>query len=413
MKKVILFALIMCLILSSTNIYFSYEKFADDKLKNETENSLDEFDLWVVLGMHIVAEKSDSSSPWSTSTKISQYIPLYDLNDNIIAYYVTLTDGGYIVVNNNKDNPIVLEFGYDIIGTDLLVNSSKLSSIGDEKIYYFGFGGFFKADKDNNLEQSDKILKNINEKAISDVITVDEIRETSKMFNKFINDDNLSKKQQFETYKNYALEILGNRKNEITFIENPVDWGIFDSSILPGGSFSGGNIIGYNNLSYGTTYEFENIDVLGGVNNHCGATSAFNMVLYSRYRIGNPVQVNQRIDLFKGVHGYIGNGPTLPSLYVTGFNAYVNYDTNYTPYAQNLGYSSWSNYKSYINNDRMIFMVIWPQLLKAHYINGIGYREYSGGDDKFCRVVDNWNDNTNRWYYWPNDLYAFGYAYFQ
>jgi len=111
-------------------------------IEQNFENTIqfDELDLWLTVGIHILSENKNDNSPWDPSTYIVQYEPLYNLNKEIIAYYVTLSSGGYMVVNANKYNPIVLEFGYGKENAVTWLNSavSERSFESDNAIYYLG-----------------------------------------------------------------------------------------------------------------------------------------------------------------------------------------------------------------------------------------------------------------------------------
>lgn len=61
---------------------------------------------------------------------------------------------------------------------------------------------------------------------------------------------------------------------------------------------------------------------------------------------------------------------------------------------------SWSALKSHLayyddGDNHMLYLLIWNGL-EAHYVNGVGYREYSSGE-KYVRIFDNWNKNINRY----------------
>lgn len=128
---------------------------------------------------------------------------------------------------------------------------------------------------------------------------------------------------------------------------------------------------------------------VNGAQNHCGVTSAYNMVAYYRLRLGEPILANDRLTVFTEIHRRMGSGPTLPVYYRSGLQSYISYDTKYKISVSNIIIFGWEFFKAQVDADGMSAMCVWPAVLNAHWINGIGYRIYSNGA-KYARIMDNW-----------------------
>ena len=105
---------------------------------------------------------------------------------------------------------------------------------------------------------------------------------------------------------------------------------------------------------------------------------------------------------FKAIHRLMLNGPVTPSSYRFRLTKYINDSTDYNITATNIK-DEWSAYKNAIDSDTMTVMCVWPKLLSAHMINGIGYRVI--GENNYCVVVDNWNTSAKRYTIFGAELY--------
>jgi hypothetical protein len=54
---------------------------------------------------------ADNTNMWDDDVSIKDLVPLYDIDDNIMAYYIAFENSGYAIINNNLNNPIPIEFG--------------------------------------------------------------------------------------------------------------------------------------------------------------------------------------------------------------------------------------------------------------------------------------------------------------
>lgn len=285
-----------------------------------------------------------------------------------------------------------------------------------DEIHYLGNGLFFKQTIDSiNAKNTDNIEistckaifdNNAKYQEIPHIsIPKADVNSVMKQFQNALETANANKSKMLKQYRSFA-EDLGLTSNIITLGSG--DYNIIWGSDLPSGSYSQGNLFGYgnSNIVYGTTGEFS-----AYANNHCASTSVFNVIeYYSWYLDANDLKMGSRVETFQQIHSYIGDGPVFPPGYRAGLKYYVQVNTPYNYHTGALSVN-WNNYKTYIGNNRMLYLFLWPSLLNAHYVNGIGYREYSTGE-KYTRIVDNWNNSTNRWFYWDSGVQNYmGYVY--
>lgn len=192
--------------------------------------------------------------------------------------------------------------------------------------------------------------------------------------------------------------------NNLTFENNMVivstnDYGIIGSGSLPSGSYSSGILYGCspNNIDYVVTGDFDDDYVY----NHCASTSAANiMAYYAWYYSDNSLLVNNSTEhtFYSIYEDYLGSGPVWVDDYQEGITDYLYYKTQYGVDFGTI--RSWSALKSHLayyddGDNHMLYLLIWNGL-EAHYVNGVGYREYSSGE-KYVRIFDNWNKNINRY----------------
>lgn len=171
------------------------------------------------------------------------------------------------------------------------------------------------------------------------------------------------------------------------------NYGIIDAGDLPADSYTYDILYDSSPINiYGVTGDFSS---LPGVCNHCAATSATNMMMYYAWLHSDTgLLKNENLkDTFISVHGYMNNGPVAANSYRSRLSNYVNHETDYIPHTALL--NTWTQIKSHISNGHMIYLLVWQGIF-AHYINGVGYREYSSGD-KYVRIHDNWNNHIDHY----------------
>jgi hypothetical protein len=193
-------------------------------------------------------------------------------------------------------------------------------------------------------------------------------------------------------------------------MKKTINYGIIREADLPADSYTEDILYNHSPINiYGVTSDFSS---LPGVSNHCAATSAANMMMYyaTHHSDAELIKNENLKDTFISVHGYIKNGPVAANSYRNRLSDYVSHETGYIPHTALL--HTWTEIKNHIASGHMLYLLVW-QGLSAHFINGVGYREYSS-ESKYIRIHDNWNNNINHYINytvassWPNTL---GYFY--
>lgn len=170
---------------------------------------------------------------------------------------------------------------------------------------------------------------------------------------------------------------------------------------LPSGEVAAVNLPGPlgSRIGWGTTAEFDQYG-----KDHCAAVSIFNALQYYAHRLNASVPAGRsRMETFKSIYAHVGRGPTVPPVYRSGFRAAVGPPYRARIRARN---ASWRSYKAAILGGQMTYLVLWPSLFSAHYVNGIGFLEYRTGE-RYARIVDNWNRTAERYYCWDSLICRF------
>lgn len=378
-----LFCLILC-----TAIVLSALPFSSNAVTSSSPNSTDLDNLDVLLSVYRTLSIPDDEGEvfLDSITRITRIIPLYDINDSVIAYYVEFAPSGYAVVNNNINNPVLLEFStaqYTEFLEILSESESSQDGNSDDHICYGGASNFFflsdlqayannistlSADTDTTFEQLSQLyayMSNTNNTACNNHSAMRNYVESSSGYNR-------------STRTSYTLSELKEM------------FGIYDS--LPATNLSYSNaIMEATRVTYGTTGEFGSIE---GVEDHCAATAAFNLILFEAFFLDCPSLIinDNRETTFRMIHSHIGNGPVLFATYNAGLSRYVQAMGKTYHYSVGTGYSS---IKSGINSNHMSTVLLCGNLINWHMVLAFGYREYTDGT-KYIRIIDGWETNTVR-----------------
>lgn len=362
---VLIFTIMTLIPLISSDLSVVSASVASNKFTEE----FDEEDLIITVAMHVLSEPDYDVIPRPTIIE-----PLYNLADEITAYDVTMSDNSYMVVNANRENPVVLEFGDGILIKPDSTNNTKT------KNYYIGPGITAKRDISNN-----NFTINIGVETTD--IKTDDIIAAERRYMAICKESNLAVKSVLENTK-ATLKILQS-------LDNPTTSGdIYDLIIgladLPPLTTltSKKDIPCYYFFIYGTTSRFQGVN---GAANHCGATSAYNMVAYYRCIYGDDIAETNMNTVFTAIHKRVGSAlglPVMPFEYRRGLKGYIEKDTNYKITITDLN-TQWATYKAEIDANRMTALCIFATIIQAHYVNGIGYKIFSNGTC-YARVIDNW-----------------------
>ena len=330
----------------------------------EFSNHFDYYDVLIATALQ------SKNSPYQIDAYPTQIIPLYDIDDNIIAYDITMSDGSYMVINANRSNPIAIEFA-----------KSRAESLDKEKKYYYIAPSLVLKNDTKNTA----ILK------INDTVEVSknniQLRKIQNDFKTILSLENRERAIQHSIIKeavvsqSFGNNLTGDVYNNIIIWRHSLPVGSRVEKIINKSEYL--NFGGY----YGNTRSFENIP---NVDNHCAATSAFNMVVYYKHIMGEPISNNleNKQTLFKAIHKYIKNGPVVASAYRKRLKKYLDKETTYAYSIVKLE-KSWTKYKNEIDNDRMVLLFLLPDIFNGHFVNGVGTLIYDNGTSYFV-VRDNW-----------------------
>lgn len=362
MKKRIVSLLIVVVLIISSSITSASAQETSNK---PTSTNMDILDVLVASTVYLKSDiNNEDLLPENSYCK--EIIPLYNIHNEIVAYYITFTSSSYAVVNNNINNPIVIEFGE---GDNHLISEIMNSNTNPHIIYNSPFDIYNKSEVSTNLLDSadSKDLfdyyPDLTENNVQALTLHDEIK--SKLF--------------------LLYPMLNLSKGD-------GDYGFIDLGGLPSGSYSAKTISSASSVNWATTGEFSNI-----ANNHCAAVAVTNLALYFAKRGSSNLMVNNsKTDTFKAVHAIVGNGPVM--IIAGSAKTYFKnrgYTLNYT------GADTISSLKTATDNNRPCGILLADGIVDWHWIISVGYRTYSSSGDTYVQIVNGWN-NTIQKYYKPH-----------
>ncbi|MFI3214934.1 MAG: hypothetical protein R3Y24_16620 [Eubacteriales bacterium] len=321
---------------------------------------MDTLDSLVAAGSVLNSNKSEDAMV-DGNTVFDDIIPLYDTNDNVVAHYVKLAPSGYAVVNNNKDNPAVIEFGET---SNELIEEILISSITPKIIY------------NNPL----------------DVYDANSLQALSRNNNESFYDmypdlatPNPSLSAQNQEFK----ETLLAEQNQGRSVTNE-GFGFINWDEMPTDDYSADTILYATSTDWAKMSDYNDI-----ADNHCGATALTNLAMYFDRRGYDGLAINDsKDDTFEEFHSRVDDGPeiTLASDAVDYFKDYGNHTLKY----DTIG-ATFTNLKDAISQDRICGMLMIDNPISWHWILGVGYRDYSNGSD-YIRIHNGWQYTVDRYY---------------
>lgn len=328
----------------------------------DNDNGLDNTDLLIVAHNFM----GDDEGLWPTTLEDLEIVPLYDLNNNVVAQYLKFSNAGYAVINNNKNNPTAIEFGYEdnTLIRDILNNNSNPHIVYDSPVSVY------------ELNEND--AKAINE-------------ETNGYHENYAD---------LTTRNNDLANMLLESKQIIENVAAPYDlyddYGFVTISGLPPLDCNTKTILKVDGVrNWGTT------DFPGKEN--CGAVAAFNLAYYYS-KTGYQNLYKNHSDTYDAVYAIVGNGPA------------VSLTPKIKKYIENCGYvyntkpaSNYASIRSGLNKNHMVLLCLADALNKAHWVIGVGYNYYDDGT-MYVRLIDGWT-TVSKYYYQPNSgsLFVSGY----
>lgn len=323
-----------------------------------TTTEMDTLDVLVAAGSVLNSSKSEDALV-DSATEFDKMIPLFNDSNETVAYYVKLNPSGYAVVNNNKENPAVIEFGG---GSNKLIEEILTSSDNPHIIYINPLSVY-----DANAPQT---------------LSIDSSVDFYDCYPD-LEESNPALALENESFKQILLD------QQIRTRDSNDDYGFIDWDDMPTGSYSGDTI------QYASTTDWTRMDDYNSIaDNHCGATALTNLALYFDRRGYDGLLVNNdTYDTFVEIHSRVGDGPELTIApdaveYFADYGQTLNYDTVS---------ATFSNLKSAVGDDRICGMLLEDHIASWHWILGVGYRDYTNGSD-YIRIHNGWEYEVDRFY---------------
>ncbi len=363
-KKIITVLLIWCMCYNVAIITFAEENSVNAET---SETSMEKIDALLMASLYL--NSSDITEDILVSDSIvKEVIPLYNEISDIVAWYVTFEPTGYAVINNNKNNPIAIEFGQ---GSKKAIEDI-LCEISSPHIIYNNPTDIYE--ENNSIETYN--LKN----------------DLYDFYPNLVVED-----------KNVALQLqqLKTRIFSEISLYGDDDYGFIHWEDMPEGAYTSNLISNTLNTEWATTGEFESI-----ADNHCGAVAATNLALYFSNRGYTKLKINSVYDTFVAVHNFVGNGPV------------ANINNKTKEYFASRGYtlnstylSLYSHIKAAIDENRPCSLLLADGIANWHWVIGIGYRQYNAGGS-YVRIIDGWEkSSTNFYLYNTGSSFMDGYKY--
>jgi len=311
---------------------------------------------------------------WGRLTGVKEYKELYDLSGNVRAYYISFEPTGFIVINNNYENPIAIEYSKG--DCPYFVGENAQSRIAENTVYVSPMGFLASNDVSDAIysKNNTDILKKTDDfYSWLDVPNYEEMHHQIMLMSQL----EASQVRPSATRGTYA------------------DYNMIASVNLTGTGGSVTERLGdiYSISNWGTYNEF----LSSTVYNHCVSVAAFNLILYYRYSIlGLSTTGTNRTGNFNTIHGYIGNGPKLLGDMANGLTTYFSYIGNIHFY-DSYGGISYSTFKTGISQNKMgAYTLFGGVLVGFHTVIGVGYREYTSGQ-KYINIVTGWDNSLDYW----------------
>lgn len=357
MRKILSLILIIALTMSIGSTY----AFASETQTSNQSKQMDSYDV-IITGYLFAAGTSSSARTSDTQIAVTNIVPLYNLSDEIVAYYVTYSSNEYAVVNNNTDNPTAIEFGG---GTQQYIEEI-LSNYESPKIIYNNPISVYEGSE------------------ITTLFTVggNEVKSIEDYYPELL-EKNETLSAQLEKIK---IEV--EKAGIIRSTRGDGDYGFIDSSKMPTGTYTHDEILYAETTIWAKMSDFNKI-----AENHCGATAVTNLALYFAKRGNTNLKIKDSInETFKAVHAIVGNGPTAM---IAGHA--VNY---FSQRGYKLNYSNADTFSDIIQatkDERPCGILLIDSLFSWHWVICVGWRQYTNGDF-YMRINNNWNASVDTYY---------------
>lgn len=335
--------------------------FASASVSENT--SMDNIDIILSAHYFLKTDNSDETF-WKENDSISEVIPLYNQVDDIVAYYVKLEQGGYVVINNNSKNPAAIEFGKNDnpLIREILDNDSDPHIIYSHPLRVCNIDGESPVRRNESLAQETELYDYYPELQQENIALSTIIADCKK-------------------------ELL--KKGSLTIPFGDGDYGFIPEDEMPTGHYEG-QCINCDNVNWVVYDDFNDI-----ANNHCAAVAVTNMALYfAEQGYSNLYQGSNRLT-FVDVHNILGNGPVGLVGFSGGADEYFS-NCGYT--LQSNGVEGFDGLVTAVKKGRPVAILLADGIFEWHWILGVGWRSYDtvGGD--YIQIMNGWNRDVDRFY---------------
>lgn len=325
------------------------------------DSKMDILDVLISAHYYLASENKNENF-WSNHESYPEIIPLYNKGGETIAFYVTLTEGGYAVINNNLNNPTTIEFG----DKDNPLIREILDKSENPHIIYNNPFSLYDYNDDGATTRTNK-------------------QETG--FYEFYPDLKVANNKVANAHAQQRVSIDHILDGTAATYGNG-NYGFVNWDDMP----SGGHVhdsLPMSGVSWVITSDFGDI-----ANNHCGATAVTNLAMYFSKNGFPKLKKESNRDTFIAVHNIVGDGPVITIAdkaeeYFTDCGYTLNYDS----------ISTYDELKKAIRKDKPCGILLAEGIVEWHWILGVGYRIYvEMEDEKYIQIMDGWNRNVNRFY---------------
>ena len=364
----------------------------------------DSLDLYIASQLFIndTVNTGQSDVTWDETTQMDETVPLYDLDAAIRAYYVSLTDRennptGYLVVNASREAPVVLEFSF----TGSLPFDAQSS-----KVCYGGNGLYFDYPERETRSAASTITLQSSGETVE--VPKQELVDEVDTYCEQVNNSSFDKADEIAAIKQaYLTQGRVARGGDYNFVDFPSASGSLRSS---------GRLDAMEyKISWHTMEQFKIDYPKENFHDNCASVSGTNTIgyyecKYQKYQdqlgisttfpIVGKMDTEIHSDLYKN---YLGAGPKTPTDYYTQLIRYMinNVRSGFDVSVDTLS-KNFESFRSCIDADRMPWVLVWPALFQAHYVNGVEYRIYNSGEHYF-EILNNWDAQKTQFYLFQID----------
>lgn len=354
MKKILSIIIVIAMTLSLGSTYV----FAAESHSTQMDN----IDI-IITAYSYAGGVSDEVHAANAKITVNNIVPLFNMDDEIIAYYVTFSSNEYAVVNNNTNNPTVIEFGE---GKQKYIED-VLTASKNPKVVYNNPVSVYDVYYLNSLPESEKA--------------------TIKSIDTYYPELQITNAALSAQLKRTKTEVLAS--NAITFTKGDGDYGFFSASEMPDGQYTDDTIQNVGSVDWAKMSDYNTI-----ASNHCGATAVTNLALYfAENGFTNLVIDNSKDETFKAVHNIVGNGPVMMIAgHAENYFSKRGYDLNHSSVGNT------SDIVTATTNERPCGILLIDGLFAWHWVIGVGWRQYTGSGDFYIQINNNWNGSANTYY---------------